>query len=172
MEDKDQGREIERRIELEVAQTLSNTPDLATSDEQDKFWNIRQKLIKFDRERYEADANKLGEFLNNFVDLQKRKETQKLWFKRIFFAVIMFLFIALFLMPIILLFYFQDLITNISILVTILTSFVELTSAIIVLPKIIGEYLFNKGEEESVYRILEKMQEINELKHDHIEKVE
>lgn len=52
------------------------------------------------------------------------------------------------------------------------TSFVELTSAIIVLPKIIAEYLFNKGEEESVYRILEKMQEINELKHDHIEKVE
>ena len=94
MIDKDQGREIERRIELEVAQTLSRTPDLATSDEQDKFWNIRQKLIKFDRERYEADANKLGEFLNNFVDLQKRKETQKLWFKRIFFAVIMFLFIC------------------------------------------------------------------------------
>ena len=106
------------------------------------------------------------------MDLQKRKEIQKLWFKRIFFTVIMFLFVALFLTPIILLFCFQNLITSISIVITILTSFAELISAIIVFPKIIAEYLFNKGEEENVYRVLEKMQEINESKHEHIDKVE
>lgn len=168
----DQEQQVECNIEQEVAQILSSTPNLEPSNEQDKLWETREKLRAFDRERYEADAIKLGEFLDNFVDLQKRKEIQKLWFKRIFFTVIMFLFVALFLTPIILLFCFQNLITSISIVITILTSFAELISAIIVFPKIIAEYLFNKGEEENVYRVLEKMQEINESKHEHIDKVE
>ena len=162
MEDKD--------IEREASQLLSEKSDLEPSDEQEKILNTREKLRAFDRERYEEDANKLGEFLNNFVELQNKKEKQKLWFKRIFFSVIMFLFIALLFTPIVLMFLFRELVTSVSILITIVTSFAELISAIIVLPKIIAEYLFNKGEEEAVYRILEKMQEINEKKHDHIDK--
>ena len=44
---------------------------------------------------------------------------------------------------------------------------IELVSAIIVLPKIIAEYLFNKEEDRNMTEIIKSMQNYNEKKHDH-----
>jgi hypothetical protein len=41
---------------------------------------------------------------------------------------------------------------------------IELVSAIIVLPKIIAEYLFNKEEDSNMMQIIKSMQEYNEKK--------
>lgn len=66
----------------------------------------------------------------------------------------------------ILLFYHDDLITDTTIISTTITSSVETVSAIVVLPKIIAKYLFNKDEDANKTNIIKGMQDYNVSKKD------
>lgn len=57
-----------------------------------------------------------------------------------------------------------------SMIVAMISVLIELVSAIIVLPKIIAEYLFNKEEDKNMMEIIKSMQNYNEKKHEHFER--
>lgn len=102
-------------------------------------------------------------FLSNFVRTQNEKEQQKTVFKEQFFWIVMIGFLSLLLTPMILIISLKSL-SQITAVVSLITIFFELVSAIIVLPKIIAEYLFNKQEDEKLMQIIESMQKYNQDK--------
>ena len=106
-------------------------------------------------------------FLSNFVKTQNEKEQQKTIFKEQFFWIVMIGFLSLLLTPMILIISLKSL-SQITAVVSLVTIFFELVSAIIVLPKIIAEYLFNKQEDEKLMQIIESMQKYNQDKQKHI----
>lgn len=107
------------------------------------------------------------EFLQNFVETQNDKEKQKVILKEQFFWIVMIGFLSLLLTPMILVISLKSL-NQITAIVSMVTVFFELVSAIIVLPKIIAKYLFNKKEDEKLLQIIESMQQYNQNKYSHI----
>ena len=107
-------------------------------------------------------------FLENFVDNQNEKEKQKRCFKKCFFYPVILVFIALMSAPLIAIFVFRNVFTEVGAIVSILTILVELTTAIIIIPKIIVTYLFNRQEDEKVLDIIQSIQEYNQKKHEYI----
>ena len=110
------------------------------------------------------------DFLTKFVGLQDKKERQKLVFKTWFFVVVMLGFFALIITPLILILFMKNL-GQTTAIVSMITVLIELVSAIIVLPKIIAEYLFNKKEDEKLMQIIETMQTYNIKRHAYIKKI-
>lgn len=108
-------------------------------------------------------------FLSNFVKTQNDKEQQKTILKEQFFWIVMIGFLSLLLTPIILIISLKSL-SQITAIVSLVSVLFELVSAIIVLPKIIAEYLFNKQEDEKLLQIIESMQKYNQEKHNYISK--
>lgn len=78
-------------------------------------------------------------------------------------------FLALLLTPMILIISLKSL-SQITAIVSLVSILFELVSAIIILPKIIAEYLFNKQEDEKLLQIIESMQKYNQDKHNYISK--
>ena len=106
--------------------------------------------------------------MENFVNNQNEKEKQKQRFKKCFFYPVILVFIALMSAPLIAIFIFRDVFTEVGAIVSVLTILVELTTAIIIIPKIIVTYLFNRQEDEKVLDIIQSMQEYNQKKHEYI----
>ena len=90
--------------------------------------------------------------MHNFVNIEEKKEQQKLNLKDQFFWFIMIGFLALMLTPLIIVIVGRNM-SNASMIVSLITALIELVSAIIVLPKIIAEYLFNKEEDANMIQI-------------------
>lgn len=107
------------------------------------------------------------EFLNDFVKHQNAKENEKLIFKAVFFVVIMLCFTILLIVPIILIVLLRKS-SEITIVIALISALVEMISAILVLPKIIAQYLFDKEEDRNVLDIIKNMQQYNEQKQKHI----
>ena len=109
------------------------------------------------------------EFLTNFVITQDKKEVQKLDFKERFFSIVMFGFLVLLITPFALILSIKDM-SQTTAVVSMIAVLIELVSAIIVLPQIIAEYLFNKKEDEKLMQIIETMQDYNQKRHAYISK--
>lgn len=110
-------------------------------------------------------------YLNNFNVTVQRQEYLKLQLKYKFFYYIMIFMAAVIFFPYIIVFIFRDKITDTSIVTLSITSFAEIMSAIIVLPKIIAEYLFNKKEEDNKIKVISDMQTYNKEKRHSSDKI-
>lgn len=139
--------------------------DIEKSDERGDI-NSSIDFRKREQDSYMQFDKEFHNFLKNFVHAQDRKENQKIWLKGIFFIVIMLGFFALIITPVIIILRSGSL-SDSSIIVAMISVLIELVSAIIVLPKIIAEYLFNKEEDKNMTEIIKSMQNYNEKKHDH-----
>ena len=126
-------------------------------------------FINREKDSYIKIDQEFNRFLHNFVDIEEKKEQQKLNLKDQFFWFIMLGFLALMLTPLIIVIVGRNM-SNASMIVSLITALIELVSAIIVLPKIIAEYLFNKEEDANMIQIIKNMQEYHEKKHEYIEK--
>ncbi len=150
----------------QIYEDIGLVKDISKSDEKQEI-NSSLYFIRQEEESYFQFDKEFLSFLNNFVSIQKKKEIQKLWLKGFFFACIMLGFFVLIVTPCIIVLYAADL-SEISVIVAMVSVLVELVSAIIVLPKIIAEYLFNKEEDKNMMEIIKSMQNYNERKHDHL----
>lgn len=140
---------------------IEESEERAIVNESKKFYDAeKESFFKMDVE--------FGRFLENFVNNQNTKEKQKKWFKIIFFTVIMLLMIFIVISPFVMVLVFRKQMTDVTLLGAIIASLVELVSAILVLPKIIAEYLFNKAEDANMMKIIESMQTYNEKKHTYL----
>ena len=126
-------------------------------------------FINREKDSYIKIDQEFNRLLHNFVNIEEKKEQQKLNLKDQFFWFIMIGFLALMLTPLIIVIVGRNM-SNASMIVSLITALIELVSAIIVLPKIIAEYLFNKEEDANMIQIIKNMQEYNEKKHEYIEK--
>ena len=120
-------------------------------------------FINREKDSYIKIDQEFNRFLHNFVNIEEKKEQQKLNLKDQFFWFIMIGFLALMLTPLIIVIVGRNM-SNASMIVSLITALIELVSAIIVLPKIIAEYLFNKEEDANMIQIIKNMQEYNEKK--------
>ena len=125
-----------------------------------------------DDEMYTNERDRLfNQFLNVFTQNYQKTSKAKHRMKIFFFAFIMAVFIAFAAAPLVLLiFVVIKQLSSVSILVAVIASFAEFLGAIIILPKIIAEYLFNKQEEDSITQIIQTMQEYNKHSHERVDK--
>lgn len=142
--------------------------EIFQSDEAEEISQTND-FINREKDSYIKIDQEFNRFLHNFVDIEEKKENQKLDLKDQFFWFIMIGFFALMLTPLIIAIAGRNM-SNIAMIVSLVTALIELVSAIIVLPKIIAEYLFNKEEDSNMVQIIRNMQEYNEKKHEYIEK--
>ncbi len=142
--------------------------EIFQSDEAEEISQTND-FINREKDSYIKIDQEFNRFLHNFVDIEEKKENQKLDLKDQFFWFIMIGFFALMLTPLIIVIAGRNM-SNIAMIVSLVTALIELVSAIIVLPKIIAEYLFNKEEDSNMVQIIRNMQEYNEKKHEYIEK--
>jgi len=136
---------------------LSETEKLISKDSQRINDLFNKSYIKMDE--------KFIDYLEVFTDATRCGENAKLELKKAFFwmiMVIMFLLVASLCVVCILSVVFRS--TDLKILAAVGSLFIESITAIIVLPKIIAEYLFNKEEEANRIEIIKAMQEYNDHK--------
>lgn len=175
------NKDLDIQIETELCNSGVGTDTLNTflnadivdaneiymSDESASIYESKEFLEK-ERDSYIQVDAEFGRFLTNFVDIQNQKEEQKLHLKEQFFWLVMIGFLALMLTPLIL-FVSVDKMSDVSLAIAAISTLIEGVSAIIVLPKIIAKYLFNKEEDKHMLEIISGMQEYNEQKHTHID---
>ena len=155
-------------INLLMGLGIKKDDEISKSDEKKEVTQTETvKLLNEERNSYMQIDSEFREFLSDFVDLQHYKERQKLHFKALFFWIIMLGFLVLFLLPGVIILWAGKL-SELTMAVALVSSLIELVSAIIILPKIIAEYLFNKEEDKNMMEIIKSMQEYNERKHEHI----
>ena len=113
-----------------------------------------QSIASLAKKSYNTMDMSFQEYLNTFNRYTKISESQKVILKPVFFAIVMAALIFVIVSSYILLFYHDDLITDTTIISTTITSSVETVSAIVVLPKIIVKYLFDKDEDANKTNII------------------
>lgn len=126
-----------------------------------------ENLFKEAKEAYNKVDDKLLIFIDNFVINQDNAAKQKQKLKNIFFWFTMIGFGLIILTPIIcLIFLITARVEDYYIIFgAIVASLLEVLTTIIILPKIVAEYLFNKKEEKSNIKIVELMQKYSEMIH-------
>lgn len=103
-----------------------------------------------------------NQFLENYTNEYKNKSEQKRKLKDIFFVVILSILGIIVVGSMILLIVLLNLKLNISnIIITLISTSAEIITSLLILPKIIAEYLFDKEEEQHLNEIIGKMQEYN-----------
>lgn len=109
----------------------------------------------------------LIDFIGNFVINQDNAAKQKKMLKDIFFWFVMVGFAIIVVTPIVSLFLLMWFKASDYYIIfgAIVASLVEVLTTIIVLPKIVAEYLFNKKEEKANIQIVELMQKYSEMIH-------
>ena len=141
--------------------------NIEPSDEKKVIYSL-ETLAKHETSSYIRFDKEFRKFLKHYVRQQKKKEFQKLVLKGFFFGIIMLGFVILLATPMVIMLFCAE--KSSSVLITsLIASLIELVSAIIVLPKIIAEYLFNKEEDKNMMEIIKYMQRYNEKKHHYIE---
>lgn len=172
-----QGNEVfAQGLQSDIASEQLNDilgKDIVSSDisQSDESGEIRQSLdfLEKEKESYIHVDKEFGRFLSNYVDIQQKKEEQKLHFKDQFFWFVMISFFALMLTPFVLSISIGRF-SDITVIISFVTALIEVVSAIIVLPKIIAKYLFDPEEDKHLIHIIRSMQQYNEKKHRHIDK--
>lgn len=107
------------------------------------------------------------EYLSNFNQNVNQQEEVKLQLKKKFFRWIILFLAAIIFFPYVMVIQFGEKVTDVTIITLSISSVAETLSAIIILPKIIAEYLFNKKEEDNKIKIIQDMQIYNKEKRLH-----
>lgn len=108
----------------------------------------------------------LAEKLKNSFEILEKRENTKQFMKKCFFWIIMFIFCILTLSPIILFIFMYNRMNNLTFLISIIGSLVELTLGILILPKIIAQYLFNKDEDKLFFDLIKELKAYHDSKKD------
>ncbi|MFR1685967.1 MAG: hypothetical protein ACLSVX_02140 [Massilimicrobiota timonensis] len=108
----------------------------------------------------------LAEKLKNSFEILEKREKTKQFMKKCFFWIIMFIFCILTLSPIILFIFMYNRMNNLTFLISIIGSLVELTLGILILPKIIAQYLFNKDEDKLFFDLIKELKAYHDSKKD------
>jgi uncharacterized membrane protein YcjF (UPF0283 family) len=129
--------------------------------------NESETLFKEVKESYNKVDNKLIDFISNFVENQNVASQQKKSLKTIFFWFTMVLFAIIVITPIIclILMLIWKVPNYYVIFGSLVASVVEVLTTVIVLPRIVAEYLFNKEEEKANLQIVQLMQKYSETIH-------
>lgn len=155
-------------LNKKLEESFSEEENIEKSDETKEIQHI-EEFIENECRSYMIIDRYFIKFLKNFVYFQYQREKLKNRFKNAFFWIIMLGFLILLISPFLIILFAKTW-SEITILVALIATLIELVSAIIVLPGIIAEYLFNKEEDSNMVEIIKNMQEYNEKKHDHINK--
>lgn len=161
---KSNQREVQNLIDLTNASEIESYTS-ETSDS-NKF-SESGKIFQEAKESYNKVDDKLIEFIGNFVTNQNQAAKQKKQLKNIFFWFTMVIFAVIVMTPIICLFVMLAIGANkyYMVLVSLISSVAEVLTTVIVLPKIVAEYLFNKEEETANIKIVELMQKYSDTIH-------
>ena len=153
----------------DIINSLDDDSNIEKSNEIEKLNESKIDTLKCVLDNYQQTDRKLLETLTDTVDLLKNRETQKSRFKLWFFIIIMTVFVILCLSPFVILFLFRNIITNQSLIVTIIGTLTEILTAIIVLPKIIANYLFNLNEDKEYFNLISDVKSYHEKKSRYID---
>lgn len=153
----------------DIINSLDDDSNIEKSNEIEKLNESKIDTLKCVLDNYQQTDRKLLETLTETVDLLKNRETQKSRFKLWFFIIIMAVFVILCLSPFVILFLFRNIITNQSLIVTIIGTLTEILTAIIVLPKIIANYLFNLNEDKEYFNLISDLKSYHEKKSRYID---
>lgn len=129
--------------------------------------NESENIFKEAQKAYSKVDDNILAFIANFVENHNKAAKQNKWLKGIFFAITMCCFSLVIVTPIVLIivlgiFEIKD---NYIALTAIVSTVIEVLTTIIILPKIVAQYLFNKEEENSNIKIVELMQKYSETMH-------
>lgn len=181
---------IKKDHDEDKSKTSENAP-LSVEDELDKLWaeliknvdlyedsdeleeiNESENIFKEAQKAYSKVDDNILRFIGNFVDNQDNAAKQKKKLKGIFFAITMFGFSVVLLTPIglIIAMGILNMYDSYVVITAIISAIVEVLTTIIILPKIVAEYLFNKEEENSNIKIVELMQKYSETMHGYDDK--
>lgn len=123
-----------------------------------------QEEISNARESYQKVDTQIIEFISNFVTNNNKTLVQKHKLKSVFFWVIMATFLVVTITPIAVVIAVDS--KDATPFITgIIASLIQALASIIILPKIVAEYLFNKEEDIASIKIVELMQSYSETVH-------
>lgn len=108
----------------------------------------------------------LSDELKEVFKILTKREKIKQYMKISFFIVIMVIFCILTIAPLLLFAFMYDKMTDLSFLVSIIGSLIELTVGIIILPRIIAQYLFDKDEDKMYYDLIKELKAYHDSKKD------
>lgn len=134
-----------------------NGTDIQTPHDDSYIKNIRVDIGE--NAQYSHRNQLYSSLLEKYITIYEKKEKAKAWYKGIFFAVTIILFVVIVvgcLYSILLLQHgnASD-VTNVSVAIANIAGII---STIIILPKIIADHLFPTNEENNMLNMVEKMQ--------------
>lgn len=151
---------------------VNDNPDLeelgfeqeASSPKRKKESDVKKDFSEILPQSYIEMDEQFLTYLKNFNDIVCRQENLKNELKEKFFYLVMIFMALIILFPFFLVIMFRSRVTDVALITLSISSLAETLSAIIILPKIIAKYLFNKKEEENKIQIISNMQLYNKEK--------
>lgn len=188
---KDEKKSIESDINEQVDSNAQNTQQSEINNADDKsvkttIENNREPSINI--HGFDIDLNYLKEALfatykdtdlllydklkKSFEIILENRENTKMTMKKDFFDRILTLLTIIVLSPIAVIFLFLIYPTNnmLTLVTTIIATFAEVLTAIIILPKVIAEYLFNKKEDKMYFNLIKDLKDYHSSKIDRFNK--
>lgn len=147
-----------------VSEDIENLlEDEAISEEENenKYTDDKKDISELFQSPYIHMDAEFQKYLENFNETVKKNEEQKFKLKKYFFYCVMIILFLVIIFPYILVFVFHEKVTDVTVITMGISSTAEVVSSIIVLPKIIAKYLFNKKEEDNKRQIISNMQTYN-----------
>lgn len=140
---------------------LSEIKEIESTSQSDKalFEKIEQE-DKEHRKEYDRRDNLYSDLLEEYINAYKKKTKRNRKLKLAFFFIVVFTFCVIILGSVASLIIVSIVGQSIAATVSVITgSVISIISAIIVLPKIIAEYLFPTDEEQNMNEMIKNMQE-------------
>ena len=134
--------------------------------------STEKSLMESDEDLLKKHNTSFATLLSNYVTASDKSQKHKRGMKIAFFVVIMFIittlslsfagtiFIGLYMQ-------FKGLVSMLDLLAPILVSFASVLTSILVLPKIIAEYLFDKSEDDRLSKMVSNMQDYDKELRNH-----
>lgn len=148
----------------EDIENLLEDETISEEENEDKYTNDKKDISELFQNSYIHMDEEFQKYLENFNKTVERNEIQKYILKENFFYCVVVALFLVIIFPYVLVFMFREKVTDATVITLGISSTAEVVSSIIVLPKIIAKYLFNKKEEDNKREIISNMQEYNHEK--------
>ncbi len=109
----------------------------------------------------------LEAFCDDYKKRSKEKRSMKKWFCGSILSVFAILLLSVIILPVILV--WSGSFNTITFITSMAASVSGVISAVLALPKVIAEYLFDPKEDENFLELIKNMQEYNTLSHERLE---
>ena len=128
------------------------------------FETLKKQLLEIERKNIKEIDKLLNEKLIKSFDILESREILKQKLKIVFFYIIMGLLIILTISPLIIVFVFCNNSISYAFALSTIASVVELATGIIILPKIIARYLFNREEDNLYFELIRDLKDYHNSK--------